>query len=170
MALYDDAKFIFLASAAAGLETKDASKVYNVKPAPVVSSGGAVAMAFETVYGSFGKYFVFLAMFIFVFTTSTGWYSYYETLLIHLFKKKPRKTIIKAVKSLQIILPLPTFVLAAAGIIFGVVPKYFWLLGDVSSGLSVYANLITLIALSPVIFKLVREFETKYLPYNKKSK
>ena len=32
MALYDDAKLIFLASAAAGLETKDASKVYNVKP------------------------------------------------------------------------------------------------------------------------------------------
>ena len=45
MALYDDAKFIFLASAAAGLETKDASKVYNAKPAPVVSSGGAVAMS-----------------------------------------------------------------------------------------------------------------------------
>ncbi len=32
MALYDDAKIMFLASAAAGLETKDASKVYNVKP------------------------------------------------------------------------------------------------------------------------------------------
>ena len=32
MALYDDAKIIFLASAAAGLETKDASKAYSVKP------------------------------------------------------------------------------------------------------------------------------------------
>jgi len=38
MALYDDASFIFLASAAAGLETKDASKVYNVKPVETLSS------------------------------------------------------------------------------------------------------------------------------------
>jgi len=41
MALYDDAKIMFLASAAAGKETDNASKVYNVKPAPVVSSGGS---------------------------------------------------------------------------------------------------------------------------------
>jgi hypothetical protein len=38
MALYDDAKFIFLGSAAAGLETKDASKIYNVKPVEVLTS------------------------------------------------------------------------------------------------------------------------------------
>jgi len=101
--------------------------------------GGDVALAFESVFGDFGKYFVFLAMFAFVFTTSTGWYSYYETLLIHLFKNKSHKTILKAVKTLQIILPLPTFLLAAGGILMGVVPKYFWLLGDLSSGLSVYS-------------------------------
>jgi len=125
--------------------------------------GGDFALAFESVFGDFGKYFVFLAMFAFVFTTSTGWYSYYETLLIHLFKNKSHKTILKAVKTLQIILPLPTFLLAVGGILMGVVPKYFWLLGDLSSGLSVYANLITLILLSPLIFKLVKEFEKKYL-------
>ena len=125
--------------------------------------GGAVVTSFEMVYGAAGKYFVFLAMFVFVFTTSTGWYSYYETLLIHIFKNKPAEVIRKAVKRLQIILPLPTFLLAAAGIIIGVVPKYFWLLGDISSGLSVYANLITLIALAPLIIKLVKEFENKYL-------
>lgn len=38
MALYDDAKIMFLASAAAGLETKDASKLYNVKPVETLSS------------------------------------------------------------------------------------------------------------------------------------
>ena len=42
MALYDDASFIFLASGAAGLETKDASKVYNVKPAPITTGSELV--------------------------------------------------------------------------------------------------------------------------------
>ena len=42
MALYDDAKIMFLASAAAGLETKDASKVYNVKPAPITTGSELV--------------------------------------------------------------------------------------------------------------------------------
>jgi hypothetical protein len=41
MSFYDDAKTISLMSGAAG---KD-GKIYNVKPAPVVSSGGPVAMS-----------------------------------------------------------------------------------------------------------------------------
>ena len=41
MSFYDDAKFMFLAGGAAG---KD-GKLYNIKPAPVVSSGGPVAMS-----------------------------------------------------------------------------------------------------------------------------
>ena len=45
MSLYNSASFLFMAAAGAGKEIDDASKVYNVKPAPVVSSGGAAAMS-----------------------------------------------------------------------------------------------------------------------------
>ena len=34
---------------------------------------------------------------------------------------------------------------------------------DIQSGLPVYVNVIALTLLSPVIFKLIREFETDYL-------
>tara|TARA_X000001382_G_scaffold127189_1_gene114728 strand:- start:454 stop:2679 length:2226 start_codon:yes stop_codon:yes gene_type:complete len=51
MALYDDAKIIFLGSAAAGQERKDASKVYNVKPAPVISSTTAQDLSTYTIGG-----------------------------------------------------------------------------------------------------------------------
>jgi len=49
MALYDDASFIFLASASAGQERKDASKVYNVKPAPIASSTNAQDLSTFTI-------------------------------------------------------------------------------------------------------------------------
>ena len=49
MALYDDAKLIFLASAAAGQERKDSSKVYNVKPAPIASSTNAQDLSTFTI-------------------------------------------------------------------------------------------------------------------------
>ena len=51
MALYDDASFIFLASAAAGQERKDSSKLYNVKPAPVISSTTAQDLSTYTISG-----------------------------------------------------------------------------------------------------------------------
>ena len=49
MALYDDALFIFSAAGAAGQERKDASKLYNVKPAPVISSTTAQDLSTYTI-------------------------------------------------------------------------------------------------------------------------
>lgn len=128
-----------------------------------IGGAGEVARAFETVYGSPGKYFVFISLFIFVFTTSTGWYTYYETLLVHAFKNKPRETIEKVIKILRLVNPLPGFLLATWGMLTGIVPTIFWILADLTTGVPIYANLIALIVLSPVIFKLVREFEEQYL-------
>jgi hypothetical protein len=54
MALYDDAKIMFLASAAAGQERKDSSKIYNVKPAPVISSTTEQDLSTYTVSGVAG--------------------------------------------------------------------------------------------------------------------
>ena len=54
MALYDDAKIMFLASGAAGQERKDSSKIYNVKPAPVISSTTEQDLSTYTVGGVTG--------------------------------------------------------------------------------------------------------------------
>jgi hypothetical protein len=66
MALYDDAKFMFLASAAARTDTKDFSKIQCVKPVEAVSStdlvingdfsidGPGTDGALTTGYGSYG--------------------------------------------------------------------------------------------------------------------
>ena len=124
---------------------------------------GEVGRAFEMVYGPAGRYFVFIALFIFIFTTFTGWYTYYETLLIHVIKNKSPETVDRAVKILRLVDPWPGFLLAAWGMLAGIVPTIFWILADLTTGVPIYANLVALIALSPVFFKLVKEFESQYL-------
>ena len=66
MALYDDAKIMFLASGAAGTDTNDFSKIQCVKPVEAVSStdlvingdfsidGPGVDGALGTAFGSYG--------------------------------------------------------------------------------------------------------------------
>ena len=45
----------------------------------------------------------------------------------------------------------------------GTVPSVVWMMLDIQSALPVYVNVIALTLLSPVIFRLVKEFETDYL-------
>lgn len=52
----------------------------------------------------------------------------------------------------------------------GTVPSVVWMMLDIQSGLPVYVNVIALTLLSPVIFKLIREFETDYLDPEKAAK
>jgi len=127
-----------------------------------VGGAGVVVQAFATLYGPVGKYLVFIIIFLFVLTTDVGWYPYYETLLVHAFKNKPRIRE-NSLKAIRYIYPLPEFLLGSWGMLTGIVPSMLWILADIVSGIPIYANLIALIVLSPVIFKLIREFEEKYL-------
>lgn len=84
-------------------------------------------------------------------------------MLIHVIKNKSPETVDRAVKILRLVDPWPGFLLAAWGMLAGIVPTIFWILADLTTGVPIYANLVALIVLSPVFFKLVKEFESQYL-------
>ena len=45
----------------------------------------------------------------------------------------------------------------------GTVPSIVWIMLDIQAAIPVYANVIALVLLSPVVFRKVKEFETNYL-------
>jgi len=102
-------------------------------------------MAFDAALPGVGSYVVTFGLAIFAFTTMLGWSFYGEKCVEYLL----------GVKSI-----VPFRVLWAIALLFGAVIKldFVWLLADTLNALMAIPNLIALILLSPVVFKVTREF------------
>ena len=102
------------------------------------------ALAFESVMPGIGSYIVTLALAFFAFTTILGWCVYGERAWMFLFGDK-------ALKPFRVIYTLIVPVGALVQI------DFVWLFADVMNGLMAIPNLIGLVFLSPIVFKIVRE-------------
>jgi len=122
---------------------------------------GAILQAFESVYGPVAPVILYITLFLFVLTTSTGWYTYYEVEARYWLKNKPR-LMNALIRFFQVGSPLIVWAVGATALLYGVVPAVFWILGDITSGLPIYVNLVVLLALSPIIFKEVKDFESRF--------
>ncbi|MEX3010684.1 alanine/glycine:cation symporter family protein [Hoeflea sp. TYP-13] len=109
-------------------------------------SGAALtSLAFETSLPGIGGYLIAIALSIFAFTTILGW-SFYGEKCVEFFL---------GTKSL-----LPYRILWVVAIYFGATADlgFIWLLADTLNAMMAIPNLIALALLSPIIFKLTREF------------
>ena len=107
------------------------------------------SLAFETALPGVGGYVVTFGLSVFAFTTLLGWSFYGEKCVEYLF----------GVRSI-----VPFRVLWVIAIPIGATAKlsFIWLLADTLNALMALPNLIALILLSPLVFKLTREyFSTK---------
>ncbi len=112
-------------------------------------SGAALtSQAFASALPDFGNYLVAIALAIFAFTTIIGWSFYGERCVEFLFG-------IKAV--------LPYRVLWIIAIPLGATSSldFVWLVADTLNAMMAIPNLIALALLSPVVFKLTREYFQK---------
>ncbi|SFL97284.1 alanine/glycine:cation symporter family protein [Marinobacter zhejiangensis] len=102
------------------------------------------SMAFADALPGVGNYIVAIALAIFAFTTILGWSFYGERCVEFLFG-------VKAI--------VPYRVLWVVAIFFGATSDlgFIWLLADTLNALMALPNLIALVLLSPVVFKLTRE-------------
>lgn len=115
---------------------------------PVLKGISLVQESFSThLFGeSFGYSFVAICLFFFAFTTIIGWYYFAEINIRYLFGKK-------GIRPFQIIV---------IGFIFiGSVLKIdlVWELADFFNGLMVLPNLIAIIVLSPIVVKLLADYD-----------
>lgn len=104
------------------------------------------AFAFESAMPGIGRYIVTFALALFAFTTILGWCVYGERAWMYLCGDKALK-------------PFRVFYTIIVPIGALVQIDFVWLFADVMNGLMALPNLIALVLLSPVVFKIVREGE-----------
>ena len=104
-----------------------------------------VADAFANVFGPFGKYFVAIAMLMFAFTTVLGWSHYGSKAVEYLLG-------LKATKVYRVIFVL-TIVLGSI-----LTSSIAWDISDTFNGLMMIPNLIGVLALSPVVSKITKNY------------
>ncbi|MDF0534724.1 sodium:alanine symporter family protein [Shewanella yunxiaonensis] len=95
-----------------------------------------------------GNYVVAIALAIFAFTTILGWSFYSEKCVQFLFG-------VKAIKPFRLIFTLVVPIGAIAKL------DFIWLLADTLNAMMALPNLIALLLLSPVVFRLTREYFKK---------
>ena len=103
------------------------------------------SLAFETALPGVGAYVVTFGLCVFAFTTLLGWSFYGEKCVEYLF----------GVRSI-----IPFRVLWVIAIPIGATAKlsFIWLLADTLNAMMALPNLIALLLLSPMVFKLTREY------------
>jgi len=109
------------------------------------TGAGLTTVAFESALPGAGGYIVAISLSIFAFTTMLGWSYYCERSLQYLF-------------GVAIIAPFRAVWSLAALVGATLKLGFVWLLADTLNALMAIPNLIALALLSPVVFRLTREF------------
>ena len=104
--------------------------------------------AFELTLGGLGQGFVAICLLFFAFSTIIGWYFFSEANMKYLFGKK----------SLNIFRVLVMIVVVVGSTLK---VELVWQLADTFNGLMVIPNLIALLALSGIVVKAMKEYESK---------
>ncbi len=116
------------------------------------------AAAFDATLVGFGEHIVTFCLVIFAFTTIIGWSYYGERCAAFIFKEKS----IPIFRSFWILAVFAsTYALSFETGDDNLVVNTFWLIADSLTGLMAAPNLIALILLSPVVFKLAKEYFDK---------
>ena len=106
------------------------------------------SLAFETGLPGFGNYIVAIALAIFAFTTILGWSFYGERCIEFLFGTRA-------------IVPYRVVWIIAIPVGATVNLGFIWLVADTLNAMMALPNLIALLLLSPVVFKLTRDYFDK---------
>lgn len=112
---------------------------------PGTNDATLVAQAFGNVFGVAGEWFVAIAMLLFAFTTVLGWSHYGSKAVEYLFG-------LKAIKVYKVIFVC----MIVSGAIM--TSSLAWDISDTFNGLMMIPNLIGVIALSPVVVKITRNY------------
>ena len=126
------------------------SGAYNLQTGEILagySDATLVAGAFNTVFswGNIGSRFVAIAMFLFAFTTVLGWSHYGAKAWEYLFGSKTTY-IFKVIH-------LVTILMGAV-----MTSSLAWDISDTFNGLMMFPNLIGVVALSPVVVKITKNY------------
>lgn len=131
------------------------SGIYNLADGTLaegVTDATLVASAFNSVFswGNIGQKFIAIAMFLFAFTTVLGWSHYGSKAVEYLFGQK-------GVKVYKVIFVL---MIVSGGLMTS---SLAWDISDTFNGLMMIPNLIGVVALSPLVMKITKNYVARKL-------
>ena len=130
------------------------------QPAGCDTGAPLTIAAFDASLTNLGKHIVTLGLVVFGFTTILGWSYYGERCCAFLFGER---SILPYRISWIVVVFIGAAVLALEGSISNIV-NIFWLIADTLTGLMAAPNLIALLLLSPLVFRMAKHyFEAKKL-------
>ena len=103
-----------------------------------------------------------LCTFLFALTTSTGWFTYYDTLLRHAFGEDSafRRGIIFLLKATY---SIPGFLAVFLTINSGFGSSRVWAIVDLSTGVPTFANLFAMLFLLKTFLGLLKDYKARYM-------
>lgn len=122
--------------------------------------------AFETEVGSIGRIIITLSIILFGLTTLTGWYSYYEIVLRHLFKNKIELKN-KILKFFIYLFPIPGMLMVVYGTVYGLPGQTIWFFADISSAIPTFINVVVILLLGKQFLALLKDYKARYLGIGK---
>jgi AGCS family alanine or glycine:cation symporter len=126
------------------------------------SSGAAgvtlTMRAFSRGLGKFAAIFIAVSLFLFCWTTVTGWFSYFHSLFEFAFERNPRLKKM-SITFLKFSAPGFGWLMAFLIDVWKVDTAYAWLIVDISSAIPTYVNLIVLICLTKVFLRVLKDYE-----------
>lgn len=124
------------------------------QPAGCDTGAPLTVAAFDSTLTGIGKHIVTLGLVIFGFTTILGWSYYGERCCAFLFSER---SVLPFRVSWIVVVFLGATSIAFEGSVANIV-NIFWLVADTLTGLMAAPNLVALIVLSPIIFKMTRDY------------
>lgn len=113
-----------------------------------MSGAELTTAAFDTLQHGYGKHVVTIGIALFAFTTILGWSYYSERCAEYLF-------------GTRIIMPFRVLWIAAVPVGTLLTLDFVWLMADILNALMAIPNLIALLVLSPLVFKLTHDYFKK---------
>lgn len=110
-----------------------------------MSGAALTTAAFDALQQGYGKHVVTIGIALFAFTTILGWSYYSERCAEYLF-------------GTRIIMPFRVLWIAAVPVGTLLTLDFVWLLADILNALMAIPNLIALLVLSPLVFKLTHDY------------
>ncbi len=104
-----------------------------------------ISKAFGNIYGQAGEWFIAIAMLLFAFTTVLGWSQYGSKAVEYLFGTKS----VKVYKVIFVLMIVSGAVMTSS---------LAWDISDTFNGLMMIPNLIAVVILSPLVFKITRNY------------
>lgn len=127
-----------------------------------LTSATLTLTAFETEIGLIGRAVIALSVFLFAFTTGTGWYTYYDTLIRHGFRKDTpvRRAFLAIIKYGNAI---PGWACVMLSTKYDVGASSVWGIVDIGTAVPTFCNLIAILILSKRFFELLKDYKARYM-------